>query len=312
MKSFGFLVLAIIGLGLGGFWLLRPMLVATQVVSPTLPPSGKPTSAQSNAPSLEYHTVDLKHSLAHVLIVPSSSAVEVIPAIADTLQPLGQFAQQQGAIAAINAGFFDPANQKTTSYVVVQGRVVADPSQNERLTHNPKLAPYLAQILNRSEWRRYRCGSIIQYAITLHQAPVAAGCQLLDAVGGGPQLLPELTAEAEGFFKTVQGTVVRDAIGMNQANARTAVGLTADGSLVWVMVAQKAGALSGGGLSLPELASFLKQFGVTQALNLDGGSSSSFFFKGKTSYGKRDETGNPVQRPLKSILLVRQLPVPTH
>jgi hypothetical protein len=118
---------------------------------------------------------------------------------------------------------------------------------------------------------------IRKYAITLHNEPMPEGCQLTDALGGGPRLLPEITAEAEGFFKQEGGQISRDPLGIQQANARTALGLTREGDLLWVMAAQKSRSSGVSGLSLPALAKFLKTLGVEEAINLDGGSSSSFY-----------------------------------
>jgi exopolysaccharide biosynthesis protein len=47
----------------------------------------------------------------------------------------------------------------------------------------------------------------------------------------------------------------------------------------------------------------MKTLGVEKAMNLDGGSSSSLYYKGKTLYGKVDEKGNLVRRSVKSVLL---------
>ncbi|HIK43779.1 MAG TPA: phosphodiester glycosidase family protein, partial [Leptolyngbyaceae cyanobacterium M65_K2018_010] len=93
------------------------------------------------------------------------------------------------------------------------------------------------------------------------------------------------------------------ALGHDSANARSALGLKADGSLVMVMVAQVPG-VTPAGLSLPELATFLKDRGITQALNLDGGSSSTLVYGGTTYYGRLNSAGEVVQRPVKSVLWV--------
>jgi exopolysaccharide biosynthesis protein len=58
-------------------------------------------------------------------------------------------------------------------------------------------------------------------------------------------------------------------------------------------------------MSLLGLADYLDRLGVMQALNLDGGSSSSFYYQGQTVYGKVDLQGNRVQRAVKSALLVQ-------
>ena len=262
--------------------------------------------------TIRYEQRTLAQSEVHILLIPSESRFLVTPALSPHLNTVEEFAQKHRAIAQsavpkaiaiINGGFFDPNNQKTTSVVVLQGKLVADPRQNERLINNPNLKPYLAKILNRSEFRRYLCGQAVRYDIVLHNAPSPTGCQLIDALGGGPQLLPELTLKQEGFVDSANS---RDALGSTQPNARTAVGITRDGSIVLVMVAQKPKAPKNSGISLPALADFLKSLGVQKAMNVDGGNSSSLYYNGKSFYGKVDLDGNFIKRPVKSVLIVHE------
>ncbi|MCS6812333.1 MAG: phosphodiester glycosidase family protein [Cyanobacteria bacterium] len=274
-----------------------------------------PLSAQSPRPLLppaemRYRVDRLSNSTVHVLTIPKAywQTQAVVPAVAASVTSLDQFAQQRGAIAVINGGFFDPETGKTASYVTINGLLVADPRQNDRLMHNPDVVPYQAKILNRSELRRYRCGSQIRYAIARHQDAIPATCQLQDALGAGPRLLPAIAAEAEGFWATVQGEVVRDPLGMNRRNARTAIGLTPDESMLWVMVAQLPSQPDNSGMTLPELAQYLRSLGAVEALNLDGGSSSSLYYQGNTIYGRVDETGQPTGRWVQSVLLIKPNP----
>jgi Phosphodiester glycosidase len=260
------------------------------------------TVAASSPTSIRYEQRTLPQGIANIVLIPAKSQFLVTPALSEKVDTVEEFAQKHRAIAIFNAGFFDPANQKSTSYVVIQGQLVADPKENDRLVNNPNLKPYLNQIFNRTEFRRYRCGQSVKYDINLHNQLPPAGCQLVDAIGAGPQLLPKLTLEAEGF---VDNANKRDALGSNQPNARTAVGITRDGSIVLVMVAQKSSVGSNSGISLPAIADFMKTLGVQKAMNLDGGSSSSVYYKGKTFYGKVDLDGNPIKRRVKSVLLVQ-------
>lgn len=259
------------------------------------------TVASSPPKTIRYFERTLPQGIAHILLIPANSKFLVTPALSQKVATVEEFAQKHRAVAILNAGFFDPANQKTTSYVVIQGKVVADPKENDRLVNNPNLQSYLSQIFNRTEFRRYSCGQNIRYDIALHSASQPADCQLVDAIGAGPSLLPELTLEKEGF---VDNANKRDALGSNQPNARTAVGITRDGSVVLVMVAQKP-SVRASGISLPALANFMKTLGADKAMNLDGGSSSSLYFNGKTFYGKVDLEGNSIKRPVKSVLLVQ-------
>lgn len=263
-----------------------------------------PTVPSSPPKTIRYEQRTLPQSIVHILSIPTDSRFVVTPAISPKVATVQQFAQQYQAKAILNAGFFDPVNQKSTSYIVISGREVANPKDNERLVNNPNLKPYLSKIFNRAEFRRYQCGDTVTYDIVLHNESPLAGCQLVDAVGGGPGLLPEITSEPEGFVDKSNG---RDAIGTNQPSSRSAVGITEDGNIVLVMVAQKPNVrLAKSGMTLPELADFMKNFGVKKAMNLDGGSSSSLYYNGKTVYGKLNIVRKPIQRPVKSVLLVQE------
>ncbi|ARV63190.1 hypothetical protein BZZ01_23270 [Nostocales cyanobacterium HT-58-2] len=292
-------------------WLLKGMLMSLgmllfiwlssqhAILTDAVVPSASPLPAQS----IRYEQRTLADSVAHILSIPSRSRFLVTPALSQSLKTVEEFSQQHQAIATLNGGFFDPKNQKTTSVVVLQGKLVADPRKNERLVNNPNLKPYLTKILNRTELRRYLCGQAVSYDIALHSELPPTGCQLITALGGGPQLLPELTLVSEGFVDNTNG---RDALGSTQPNARTAVGITSDGNIVLVMIAQKPGVPRNSGMSLPVLADFMKSLGIEKAMNLDGGSSSSLNYNGKTFYGKVDSEGNPVKRPVKSVLIVEE------
>jgi Phosphodiester glycosidase len=289
------LSLAIASLGIPLLWL--SVRFASDSIS-----SANPTVTPSPANDIRYLQRSLPQGIAHILLIPGNGRFRVTPAISQKVSTVEEFAQKHQAIAILNAGFFDPANQKTTSYVVINSQLVANPQDNERLVNNPKLKPYLNLILNRREFRRYLCGKITRYAIALHNQSPPTNCRLVDAIGAGPQLLPKLTSVQEGFVDNATG---RDALGSQQPNARTAIGITRDGNIILVMVAQKPSQPNNSGISLPQLADLIKTLGASQAMNLDGGSSSSVHFKGKTFYGKVDLQGNPIQRPVKSVLLVQ-------
>lgn len=276
--------------------------------SPTAqsPVSLSPVVSPSPA-KMEFKVERLPHSIVYTLHIPNQGQYLVTPGVANTIEPLASFVQTYGAIAAINGGFFDPKNQKSTSAAIVQARQVAKPEDNERLMTNPDLLPYLDKILNRSEFRQYRCGSQIVYDITLRQTLPAPGCELESALGGGPQLLPDITLVQEGFQDISNGKVIRDSLASDRRNARSAIGITRDGAIVLVMVGQKPNAPTNSGMTLKELTHYLKSLKVQKAMNLDGGSSAALYYGGETIYGKVNESGEAVQRPVKSVLLVQMI-----
>ena len=252
---------------------------------------------------IEYREIQRSQYSIHAVIVPKHSSYSVVPEVSKELQPISKFAGNN-AIAAINGGYFDPINQKTTSFIVRESKIVADPRFNERLVDNPDLKPYLGKIFNRAEFRRYSCGEQTQYDIQPHFSPIPSNCTLKASLGGGPSLLPKDTSVAEGFVAYRDGERIRDAIGAESLNARSAVGITKNGDVILVMVAQHPEQPLDSGISLPELASVLADLGAVKAMNLDGGSSASLYYDGQAYYGRVDREGNEIQRPILSVLFV--------
>ncbi|MGB7084642.1 MAG: phosphodiester glycosidase family protein [Phormidesmis sp.] len=104
------------------------------------------------------------------------------------------------------------------------------------------------------------------------QSQPAAFEQYPNVVGGGPLLIRDrkvvLDPQLEGFSTNfIQG-----------AAPRTAVGKTADGTWIIATLHERVG---GRGPTLAETAQIMQQLGAVDALNLDGGSSSSLYLGGQ-------------------------------
>ena len=299
-KLYGLLLILAVNLAWIGFGRTEKTVSASEEPQ-TIEEMSEPTA---DFPKPSYQTYDLPQATVHVVSVPKGRDISI--AVADDLKTVEEFAREEdGAIAILNAGFFDPNNGKTTSYLASEGQIVGDPAENEGLTGNPKLQPLLPQIFNRSEFRIYDCPlaqMLHPYDIAFHDAPVSGNCTIESAVGAGPQLLPEDTGEAEAFKTYENGELVRDAIGSMGPNARSAIAIHPDGSLFLIMAAQRPDAR---GMTLAELTEFATSIGATQLLNLDGGSSSSLYYDGQVYLARLDREGNPIQRPIKSVIIVK-------
>ena len=256
--------------------------------------------------AIRYDVVKRSHYQIHTVTIPHDSNYSVTPAVS-ALQPIQDFvSDKDNLVAAINGGYFDPVNHKTTSFITQDSKTIADPRFNERLVDNRDLKQYLRKIFNRAEFRRYSCDTQVQYDIQLHSAPIPSNCTLKASLGGGPGLLPQNTSEAEAFIAYQDGEKIRDAIGFDSRNARSAIAITEAGDIVLAMAAQKPQQPLNSGISLIELTDFLSSIGAVKAMNLDGGSSSSLYYDGQVFYGKVDKDGQEIQRPIKSVLLVEE------
>ena len=258
--------------------------------------------------TVRYDVVERSHHTIHTVTIPHHSNYVVVPAVSG-LQSIQDFVTQEDGkvVAAINGGYFDPVNQKTTSFIVQKSKIVADPRFNERLVDNPDLKQYLTKIFNRTEFRRYSCDTHVQYDIQLHSAPIPSECTLKASLGGGPGLLPNDTSVAEAFIAYQDGAKIRDAIGSDSLNARSAVGINKEEDIILAMVAQQPQQPLDSGIALSELTEFLSSLGAVKVMNLDGGSSASLYYDGRVVYGRVDKEGKEIQRPIKSVLLVKEI-----
>lgn len=92
-------------------------------------------------------------------------------------------------------------------------------------------------------------------------------------VGAGPMLIEKGKINVRSAEERIAKDIAQG------RSPRTAIGITADGSVLLVVVDGRS--FSSCGMTLNELASFLSNLGAVEALNFDGGGSSEMVIKGK-------------------------------
>jgi Phosphodiester glycosidase len=130
--------------------------------------------------------------------------------------------------------------------------------------------------------------------------PLGPGLGILN---GGPRLLrdgrADVTAEAEGFDHPDDPGFYY-AFGLRR-NPRTMAGVTRDGRLLVVAVDGRAPEYSAG-LSFEEEAAVMRALGAREAVNLDGGGSTTMTVRGNVVTRPSDATG---ERPIADAIVVR-------
>ena len=203
-----------------------------------------------------------------------------------------------GADMTINAGFFDPSNQKTISYIVMDRSTVADPLFNENLLMNPTLRQNIDKIINRPEFRVVECNSKIHYEIVPHKTPVDFECSIETSAQGGPMILPELKLEEDFFVVKKEGKVVRESASVLSRCARTIIGLkkTEKGEEIHILIITNENPKT-----IYEVRDMCKELGLDKAMAFDGGSSTSLNYKKSIEVVSTHDAGG---RMLKSFMLV--------
>lgn len=267
----------------------------------SLPPG---SACEDPARGVKAYRFTLEDGTKVALLRVETGARQLLPGFGPRTAPTSVTLAQKVGIAGVNGGYFNLSDGESASYLVSGGKVEMDPTKNKALTGNKRLQPFLPQIFDRSELRFYKgARGAARYAIAKHSQPVPAGEKLVWSLQGGPRLLPELTAEAEAFLRKEADGKMVDSIGVNRTAARTAVGIGSLGELLVVSVCGKGQDEFSSGLTLADLAQLLTRLGASEALNFDGGTSTTMVVK--KGAGQEMLIGRSPETLVRSILYLK-------
>lgn len=238
----------------------------------------------------------------YIIKVPKERNSNIYPYVAKSLAYNKDIYVKTNAELVINAGYFDPNNKATTSYVVINGKVVLDPKKNESLMNNSALLSNLDNILNRTEFRVLNCKGKTVYDINYHLVKAPYRCKIVHSVQAGPMIYPSLRLSREYFVtKDADGNVTRDSIHALKKCARTVVGIK-DGD-IYIIIANIYHKMT-----LPEMYKVCKKLNLDKAINFDGGGSTSLNYKGTDHPEYKDleivSDKNITPRKVKSFLVI--------
>ncbi len=242
----------------------------------------------------------------------TNEGILVHPYFSQNLRATSTIAAEKGAILAVNGGFF--ANNSSVSAVVEPYNVLARniASLSRPAGTFPVTRSFLALNEDKTvsiDWIYHFSGEfedIIRFTnptpnSTTTPAPVPnrndgqAYDNLLMGLGGGPTLVKNgevrITYDEEVFFGS----------GVNSTNnvPRTAVGYTSDNKMI-IFIAE-GGLVSSSGATLRQVAEIMISIGAVEAMNLDGGGSTTMAVNGELF---NRPSGGAFQRPVPSILAV--------
>ncbi len=205
----------------------------------------------------------------------------------DRRETIADLYQQTGAAVVINGGYFrmdlDPANH--VGVLRIDGELIQAPTPS--VIRGESSFPVNRAAIGFSDsvrigWISRHNDSLFQWSVPIPNAEGSPGERPSrrfarywddgDILGGGPQLIKDgkidVAWESEVFFGT----------SIPEVHPRTAAGVTARGDLILLVVDGRQ--YSSRGVDLQELAHIMVGLGCRQALNLDGGGSSSLMVNG--------------------------------
>ena len=252
-------------------------------------------SLEANAFANQYKVMKDKDGVYVVEIYGNKVKDRLVPYVVQDLETNDAVYRTTGAKFCVNAGFFDPKNKKTVSYVVIDGQLVANPEENENLTGNKSLAAYMQNILNRSEFRilEDEKGKIL-YDIASHKEAIKDGYKLKHSIQAGPMLTPELRLEEEFFVLKKDGKIISESASSLHKFARTAIGIKNNNVYLFIVTKDAP-------MTLDEVADLARRWGMEKAMAFDGGGSTSFESPELYVISEKDDTA----RKLKSFLILK-------
>ena len=226
-----------------------------------------------------------------IIEIPSRSHRRLAFACSDTmLTELSCLARQHNAYAAINGSFFDMDMGSPVCYLKIDGIQIGENTPSKEDSTRRKYYQYATLLLNRGRARMAVPDSNRLWEETLKDSNIMTA---------GPMLLidgHEVPQRNDRTFVT-------------RRHNRTALGIRPDGTTLLV-VADGRFRHQAEGFSLPELQRVMRWLGCSDAINLDGGGSTTMYvhnkpFDGVVNYPSdnhhHDHEG---QRPVSNAILL--------
>ncbi|HEX7931411.1 MAG TPA: phosphodiester glycosidase family protein [Sphingomicrobium sp.] len=160
---------------------------------------------------------------------------------------LGDLSKRERVVGGVNADFFSLANGTPEGLLVVDGRMLTPPGRQPVLAFDSSGVPHID--------------------VFTQEGMALLPFQPLEAVGGRPRLLRDslIVAEVDTFGKA----------SFFGRNPRTAAGIARGGKRLILAVVDGRQKPYSDGMSLRETAALMQALGARDAINLDGGGSST-------------------------------------
>jgi exopolysaccharide biosynthesis protein len=201
-------------------------------------------------------------------------------AAADTTLITSLFSAAESVLAAINGTFFNMQEGYNVHFVRVNGSDISVTDDKEFGIRATGVFTATGEKADISGWGPER--------------EDAGDMNADDAIVSGPLLMDdgsEIMLDSTAFNKN--------------RHPRSLVGITGNGHVLFIAVDGRQPGYADG-MSLFELRALAESLGCTEILNLDGGGSTALYVKGEGSNGIVNRPSGKVERPVPSIVFVKQ------
>lgn len=231
------------------------------------------------------------------IVIPASKIGGINFVLSEKLMTNKEIHKKLHSKLTINTGFFDPANQKTISYIYTDGIMTENPLMNENIINNHELMDNWVKISSRTEFRILKGSKGYYSDIVPHDAHYED--ELITSAQGGPMLIPEMDLEQEFFVvQDEEGNVIRESASVLHRCARTLIGLKNNDIHIFIITDKNP-------MTIYEAKELCESFKLDKAMAFDGGSSTSMDYKNKYHVVSTGIAGDDTGRKLKSFMIFK-------
>lgn len=225
-----------------------------------------------------------------IIEIPSRSHRRLAFAHDSTLTEVSTFATRSNAYAAVNGTFFDMNLGNPVCYLRIDGTPIGENMPGKNDSVNRKYYQYASIALRNGRAALIVPDSNRRWEETLQDSNIMTS---------GPMLLQKGKEVEQRDDRTF----------VNNRHNRTALGVKPDGTTLLVVVDGRFNHKADG-FTLPELQRVMRWLGCSEAINLDGGGSTTMYVHGRphdgvvnypSDNGTYDHEG---QRPVSNVILV--------
>lgn len=265
--------------------LMLPLTVTGQHVSPTDSIPEDAWSCKAVTPGVMLRSVQTRlfssdQAIYVVDIDTTEGDFEFGVAAADTTLITSSFAAADGVLAAINGTFFNMQEGYNVHFVRVNGTDITATDEKEFGIRATGVFSATGEKTDISGWGPER--------------EDAGEMKAEDAIVSGPLLMDD------GRETAIDSTAFN-----KNRHPRSMVGITGNGHVLFIAVDGRQPGYADG-MSLFELRALAESLGCSEILNLDGGGSTALYVKGEGSNGIVNRPSGKVERPVPSIVFVKQ------
>jgi len=231
--------------------------------------------------SVTTHLFNSTQSIYVAEIDTTMNEFEFGVAVPDALLPTSIIARNINAVLAINGTFFNMKIGNNRHFIRIDYKVVASTEEKEFDTRATAVVTSTGEKIDISSWSREK---------EMNYPAVAE-----DILVSGPLMIDD----------DIDITLWDNTFATSR-HPRSFIGLTKDGKVLFVVVDGRQPGYADG-MSLYELRILSRALGCTDAMNLDGGGSTTLYVNGQNRKGVVNKPSDPIERPVASILYIKAL-----